>query len=234
MYRKLPSRPVSCFTRTPFVPAAIVPAAVSRKREVAVGRRTRTAVRDIGARRTMSDIDAPTETATGWLSPEQLELVRANVPLVYVDAIPVRVDGLGPGDRGRHAAAGRRRRLDQPDGRQRPGAVRRAGARRARAPPREGPRAAGPAPPARRPDAVHDRRVLPRPRALGVPRSPAPRRAAWPTSCRSTATASRRRRPSTSPGSRRAEAVGASVRNQMTGGHDRLIRLALAHVGELP
>ena len=43
----------------------------------------------------MSDIDAPTETSTGWLSPEQLELVRANVPLVYVDAIPVRVDGLG-------------------------------------------------------------------------------------------------------------------------------------------
>jgi len=30
------------------------------------------------------------------------------------------------------------------------------------------------------------------------------------------------------------EAVSASVRNQMTGGHDRLIRLALAHVGELP
>jgi hypothetical protein len=31
-----------------------------------------------------------------------------------------------------------------------------------------------------------------------------------------------------------AEAVGESVRGQMTGGHDRLIRLALAHVGELP
>jgi hypothetical protein len=30
------------------------------------------------------------------------------------------------------------------------------------------------------------------------------------------------------------EAVSSSVRNQMTGGHDRLIRLALAHVGELP
>ena len=31
-----------------------------------------------------------------------------------------------------------------------------------------------------------------------------------------------------------AEAVSARVRDQMTGGHDRLIRLALAHVGVLP
>ena len=31
-----------------------------------------------------------------------------------------------------------------------------------------------------------------------------------------------------------AEAVSAAVRDQMTGGHDRLLRLALAHVGELP
>ncbi len=43
----------------------------------------------------MSDVDAPTQTDVGWLSPEQMEMVRANVPLVYVDAIPVRVDGLG-------------------------------------------------------------------------------------------------------------------------------------------
>jgi ADP-ribose pyrophosphatase YjhB (NUDIX family) len=31
-----------------------------------------------------------------------------------------------------------------------------------------------------------------------------------------------------------AEAVGVDVREQMTGGHDRLIRLALAHCGVLP
>ena len=31
-----------------------------------------------------------------------------------------------------------------------------------------------------------------------------------------------------------AEAVSERVRAEMTGGHDRLIRLALAHVGELP
>jgi hypothetical protein len=30
------------------------------------------------------------------------------------------------------------------------------------------------------------------------------------------------------------EAVGDDVREQMTSGHDRLIRLALAHVGKLP
>jgi len=31
-----------------------------------------------------------------------------------------------------------------------------------------------------------------------------------------------------------AEAVSQEVRNDMTSGHDRLIRLALAHVGALP
>jgi len=43
----------------------------------------------------MSGVDATTETDVGWLSPDTLELVRAHVPLVYVDAIPVRVDGSG-------------------------------------------------------------------------------------------------------------------------------------------
>ena len=43
----------------------------------------------------MSEIDAPTETAAGWLSRDTLEQVRAHVPLVYVDAVPVRVDGSG-------------------------------------------------------------------------------------------------------------------------------------------
>lgn len=47
----------------------------------------------------MTDIDdvfnTQTENETGWLSPEDLELVRANVPIVYVDAVPVRVDELG-------------------------------------------------------------------------------------------------------------------------------------------
>lgn len=47
----------------------------------------------------VTDIDdvfnTQTENETGWLSPDDLELVRANVPIVYVDAVPVRVDELG-------------------------------------------------------------------------------------------------------------------------------------------
>src|SRR5690606_7150701 len=36
-----------------------------------------------------------TETAPGWLSPEELELTRARMPILYVDAVPVRVDSSG-------------------------------------------------------------------------------------------------------------------------------------------
>lgn len=35
------------------------------------------------------------ETATGWLTPEELSEVRERVPVIYVDAVPVRVDHLG-------------------------------------------------------------------------------------------------------------------------------------------
>ena len=35
------------------------------------------------------------DTRTGWLSTDELQNIRANVPLVYVDAVPVRVDDLG-------------------------------------------------------------------------------------------------------------------------------------------
>ncbi len=41
----------------------------------------------------MSEID--TDTDATWLSDEHLELVRAQMPIVYVEAVPVRVDGLG-------------------------------------------------------------------------------------------------------------------------------------------
>jgi hypothetical protein len=34
-------------------------------------------------------------TQPGWLDRDVLESIRANVPLVYVDAIPVRVDEIG-------------------------------------------------------------------------------------------------------------------------------------------
>lgn len=36
-----------------------------------------------------------TETTAGWLPPEQLDEVRERVPLPYVEAVPVRVDHLG-------------------------------------------------------------------------------------------------------------------------------------------
>jgi ADP-ribose pyrophosphatase YjhB (NUDIX family) len=40
-------------------------------------------------------VNDQTDTKTGWLGNETLENIRANVPLVYVDAVPVRVDDLG-------------------------------------------------------------------------------------------------------------------------------------------
>ena len=36
-----------------------------------------------------------TETAKGWLRPEELDDVRERVPIVYVEAVPVRVEHLG-------------------------------------------------------------------------------------------------------------------------------------------
>jgi len=35
------------------------------------------------------------DTRTSWLDPTRLEAVRGQVPLVYVDAVPVRVDEMG-------------------------------------------------------------------------------------------------------------------------------------------
>jgi ADP-ribose pyrophosphatase YjhB (NUDIX family) len=36
-----------------------------------------------------------TETTPGWLAPEELEQTRARMPILYVDAVPVRVDDSG-------------------------------------------------------------------------------------------------------------------------------------------
>ncbi|WP_433247067.1 NUDIX hydrolase family protein [Streptosporangium sp. CA-135522] len=36
-----------------------------------------------------------TEAMPGWLSPEELESTRARMPILYVDAVPVRVDDKG-------------------------------------------------------------------------------------------------------------------------------------------
>ncbi|MBP2703018.1 NUDIX hydrolase family protein [Microbispora sp. RL4-1S] len=36
-----------------------------------------------------------TETTPGWLNPDELESARARMPILYVDAVPVRVDDKG-------------------------------------------------------------------------------------------------------------------------------------------
>ncbi|MQY10361.1 hypothetical protein SRB5_04690 [Streptomyces sp. RB5] len=36
-----------------------------------------------------------TETSPGWLAPDDLESARARMPILYVDAVPVRVDDAG-------------------------------------------------------------------------------------------------------------------------------------------
>ena len=35
------------------------------------------------------------DTRTNWLDPQQLDAVRGQVPLVYIDAVPVRIDDMG-------------------------------------------------------------------------------------------------------------------------------------------
>ncbi len=49
----------------------------------------------------MSEVDDLTHTRSGWLSADDLEQARDRLPLVYIDAIPVRVD-----ERGRVTAIG--------------------------------------------------------------------------------------------------------------------------------
>jgi ADP-ribose pyrophosphatase YjhB (NUDIX family) len=40
-------------------------------------------------------VEQRTETRAGWLAPDELESARQRVPMVYVDAVPVRVNPLG-------------------------------------------------------------------------------------------------------------------------------------------
>jgi ADP-ribose pyrophosphatase YjhB (NUDIX family) len=42
----------------------------------------------------MTQIDIP-QTAAGWLTREELDDARERLPILYVDAVPVRVDGSG-------------------------------------------------------------------------------------------------------------------------------------------
>ncbi len=43
----------------------------------------------------MSEMNVDFETAEQWMSSEDLETVRGRMPIVYVDAVPVRVDSTG-------------------------------------------------------------------------------------------------------------------------------------------
>jgi ADP-ribose pyrophosphatase YjhB (NUDIX family) len=173
------------------------------------------------------------DTKTGWLSGDQLENIRANVPLVYVDAVPVRVDELGRVTRVgmllRQAADGSISRMVV-SGRVLYG------------------------------ERIRDALVRHLEKDLGpvaLPRIPAevapftiveyfpdaeisgfqdPRHHAVSLAfvvpvagdCQPTQEALDLRWFTP------AEAISDEVRREMTGGHDRLIRLALAHVGQLP
>ncbi len=180
----------------------------------------------------MNGIDS-TATDTVWLSPETLELVRAHVPIVYVDAVPVRVD-----DTGRVTAVGLLLRVAAD------GTISRMvvsgrvlfGERVRDALVRHLEKDLGPI-------------ALPR-----IPADPSPFTVVeyFPDPDRSGFHDPRHHAVSLAyvvpvdgecqPTQEALdlawftpdEAVSPAVRAQMTGGHDRLLRLALAHVGQLP
>ncbi len=41
------------------------------------------------------DLRTPDPESSGWLNEDELELIRRRVPILYVEAIPIRVDGSG-------------------------------------------------------------------------------------------------------------------------------------------
>ena len=183
----------------------------------------------------MTEIDdtSSTQTSTGWLSHDDLELVRAHVPIVYVDAVPVRVDSHGNvtkvGMLLRVAADGTISRMVVT------GRVL-FGERVREALMRHCEKDLGPL-------------ALPR-----IPTDPSPFTVVeyFPNPARSGFYDPRHHAVSLAyvvpvegecePTQEALdlawfppeEAVGEEVRGQMTSGHDRLIRLALAHVGALP
>ncbi len=184
-----------------------------------------------GARLTpLTDI---TETDNRWLSDEDLETVRGRVPMVYVDAVPVRVDPLGEithvglllrampdgtvsralvtgrvlfGERIRHALL---RHLEKDLG---PFAL-------PRIPTNPAPFTVAEYFPDPAVSGYHDPRqhAVSLAYVVAIDGEPEPAHdaldLAWLTP---------------------AEAASIDVRAEMTGGHDRLLRLALAHGGRLP
>ncbi|MFZ9482813.1 MAG: DUF4916 domain-containing protein [Ilumatobacteraceae bacterium] len=173
------------------------------------------------------------ETSTNWLSSDQLTNIRASVPLVYVDAVPVRVDDLGKvthvGMLLRQAADGSISRMVV-SGRVLYGErVRDALLRHLEKD--LGPVALPRIPPEVAPFTVVE--YFPDPDVSGFhdPRHHAVSLAfVVPVSGDCQPTQEALDLAWYPP----EQAVSEAVRREMTGGHDRLIRLALAHVGQLP
>jgi ADP-ribose pyrophosphatase YjhB (NUDIX family) len=173
------------------------------------------------------------DTKTGWLSKDQLENIRANVPLVYVDAVPVRVDDLGHvtsvGMLLRQAADGTISRMVV-SGRVLYGErIREALLRHLEKD--LGPVALPQIPSNPAPFTVVE--YFPDPDVSGFhdPRHHAVSLAfVVPVSGDCQPTQEALDLAWYPP----EQAVSEAVRREMTGGHDRLIRLALAHVGQLP
>ncbi|CAN5531161.1 NUDIX hydrolase family protein [soil metagenome] len=179
----------------------------------------------------MSEIDTDTDNA--WLSPEAMELVRSQIPIVYVDAVPVRVDPKGnvtevglllrvasDGSISRMAVSGRVLFGER---------IREALMRHCEKD--LGPLALPRIPANPSPFTVVE--YFPDPDRSGFydPRHHAVSLAyVVPVDGNCEPTQQALDLAWFTP----AEAVSAEVREQMTGGHDRLIRLALAHVDQLP
>ena len=168
-----------------------------------------------------------------WLSKDELQNIRANIPLVYVDAVPVRVD-----DRGRvtHVGMLLRQAADGTISRMVVSGRVLYGERVRDALIRHlekdlGPVALPQIPPEVAPFTVVE--YFPDPDISGFhdPRHHAVSLAfVVPVSGDCQPTQEALDLAWYAP----EQAVSESVRREMTGGHDRLIRLALAHVGQLP
>ena len=173
------------------------------------------------------------DTKTGWLSPDQLQDVRSNVPLVYVDAVPVRVNSIG---RVTHIGLLLRVAADGTISRMVVSGRVLFGERIRDALVRHlekdlGPVALPRIPPNPAPFTVVE--YFPDPDQSGFfdPRHHAVSLAyVVPVDGDCTPTQEALDLTWFTP----EEAVGEQVRAQMTAGHDRIIRLALAHAGELP
>jgi len=173
------------------------------------------------------------DTRTGWLSNDDLQNIRANVPLVYVDAVPVRVDDLG---RVTHVGMLLRQAADGTISRMVVSGRVLYGERVRDALLRHLEKDLGPVALPRIPSEVAPFTVVeyfPDPDVSGFhdPRHHAVSLAfVVPVSGDCQPTQEALDLAWYTP----EAAVSEAVRREMTGGHDRLIRLALAHVGQLP